>query len=76
MVTKSECTVHDEQEASQIREILEVLPQDHPARKARESGAGTITLIYMVDRKDVAERLTKAWLDGCNRSERRQRIVC
>jgi hypothetical protein len=76
MVTKTECTVHDEQEAKQIREILEALPEDHPARKAQENGAGTIPLIYMVDRKDVAERLTKAWLDGCNRSERRQRIVC
>lgn len=77
MATMSEgfFAAHDAQEAEQIREILRELPEDHPARKAHERGADAIKLIYLVGRKDIAEKLTKAWLDGCNRSERRQAIA-
>jgi hypothetical protein len=65
-------SAHDEQERAAIREIVEQLPQDHPAREAHKAGADAITLTYLVDREDLVEKLTEAWLDWYSRRLRRQ----
>jgi hypothetical protein len=63
---------HDDQERSEIVEILRVLPEDHRAWRAHREGADAIALTHRVDkRQDLIDRLTQAWLDGYNRMLRR-----
>ena len=62
---------HDDQERAEIVTILRELPQDHPAWEAHKEGADAIRLTHIVGRKEIAERLTQAWLGGYNRMLRR-----
>ena len=62
---------HDEQERDEIQNILSELPEDHPALIARRDGADAIKLTHLVDRKDLVDKLTIAWLDGHRRMLRR-----
>lgn len=62
----------DEVEHAAIREILRELPGDHPAWQAYLGGVDTIKLSHLlVDRRDLVERLTRAFLDGIDRAMRR-----
>jgi uncharacterized protein (UPF0297 family) len=63
---------HDDQERAEIRFILSALPYGHPARAAHRAGADAMTLTRLVDRQELVEKLTKAWLDGYNRKLRRE----
>ena len=45
---------------------------EHPARVAYADHEDTIRLTHLVGRRDLAERLTQAFLDGYNRMLRRQ----
>jgi hypothetical protein len=64
---------HDDQERAEIRAALGELSEDHPARTAHKEGADAIRLAHLVDgRKDLIDRLTRAWLDGYGRMLRRQ----
>jgi hypothetical protein len=60
---------HDDQERSEIFEILKELPEDHRAWIAHREGADANALTHLVDkRQDLIERLTNAWLadtGGC-----------
>ena len=59
---------HDDTERSEVREVLNELPEDHPAWQAHKVGADAIRLAHLVDgRKDLIERLTEAWLGGYRR---------
>lgn len=63
---------HDDHERGEILAALKVLPEDHPAWAAHKEGADAIKLTQLVDgRKDLIERLTRAWTDGYNRMLRR-----
>ena len=62
---------HDSQERDEIQNILSELPEDHPALIARRDGADAIKLTHLVDRKDLVDKLTIAWLDGHGRMLRR-----
>jgi hypothetical protein len=64
---------HDDEERVAIQAILRELPNDHPAREAYEAGADPIQLLSLVDREDLVEKLSQAWLDWYTRRLRRQR---
>lgn len=61
----------DAEEHAAIAEILAELPAGHVARIAYEAGADTIRLAHLVDRRDLAQRLTDAHVAGYNRMLRR-----
>jgi len=58
---------HDDQEREEILVILRELPKEHAAWTARRNGADAIELAGMVGRKELVDKLTKAWLDGHER---------
>jgi hypothetical protein len=62
---------HDDQERQEILVVLGELPKEHAAWTARRNGADAIELARMVGRKDLVDKLTKAWLDGHARALRR-----
>jgi hypothetical protein len=63
---------HDDQERSEILEILKELPEDHRAWVAHREGSDAIALTHLVDkREDLIDRLTNAWLGGYGRMLRR-----
>lgn len=62
---------HDDQEREEILVVLRELPKEHAAWTARRNGADAIELARMVGRKELVDRLTKAWLDGHARALRR-----
>jgi hypothetical protein len=63
----------DDGQRAAIRHILSELPEDHPAREAYRGGADAIALTYLVDREDLAEKLSQAWLDWYTERVRRAR---
>lgn len=64
---------HDDQERDEIQAILSELPEDHPAWSARKQGADAIKLTHLVGRKELIDKLTRAWLDGHGRMLRRRK---
>lgn len=65
--------IHDQQEREQILAILADLPYGHPARAAFRAGADALMLARLVDRQDLAMKLTEAWQAGYQRSRGRDR---
>ena len=63
----------DDEERTAIQAILGELPENHPAREAYNAGANPIQLMNLVEREDLAEKLSQAWLDWYTRRLRRQR---
>ena len=63
----------DDGQRAAIRAILSELPEHHPAREAYRGGADAIALTYLVDREDLVEKLSQAWLDWYTQRVRRGR---
>jgi hypothetical protein len=63
---------NDTQRAT-FKSILSELPEDHPAWAAYRAGADPITLMNLVDREDLLEKLNQAWLDWYSTRLRLQR---
>ena len=56
-----------------VKAILGELPEDHPAREAYAAGVNPTRLMSLVEREDLVEKLSQAWLDWYTRRLLQQR---
>ncbi|MBV8030818.1 MAG: hypothetical protein JO035_04865 [Betaproteobacteria bacterium] len=66
----------DALEKRAVAEILKVLPPDHEARKAFDSGANTLLVAELVSDPDISQRLRRVFLDGFERLLHRAKQAC